>query len=102
MGEVVLADGDGARNDHYLCDVLVKDRWGSWTTETDDGVLDFYYNGVGLSFEVRREDRRMSDLQNRWRRGRNAGNKANYPGTRWGTVLVCIFYDLRDSQGFRY
>ena len=57
MGEVVLADGDGVRNDHYLCDVLVKDRWGSCGTDTDDVVLDFYYNGVGLSFEVRRGGR---------------------------------------------
>ena len=46
---------------------------GGWTTDISDGVLDPYCNGVGLSFEVRLEDRRISDaksLMQREKRGR--------------------------------
>ena len=46
---------------------------GGRTTDTSDGVLDSCCNGVGLSFEVRLEDRRISDaksLMQREKRGR--------------------------------
>ena len=56
--EVVLADGDDACDDRDdLCDVLARGRW-SWTTNSVDDVLDCHYDGGGLSFEARLEDRK--------------------------------------------
>ena len=35
---------------------------GSWAADLVDGVLDRHHNGVGLSFEVRLEDRKKSAI----------------------------------------
>lgn len=62
--KVILADSDDACDDRYdLCDVLAEGRWGGWTADSIDDVLDRYHDGVGLCFEIGLEARNRSAIR---------------------------------------
>lgn len=62
--KVIFADGDDARDDRYdLCDVLAEGRWGSWTADSVDDVLDRHHDGVGLRIKIGLETRNRSAIR---------------------------------------
>lgn len=63
-GEVIFADRDDARDDRdNLRDVLAKGRWGSWTADPTDDILDGHDNCIRLGIEIWLGDGEISDLR---------------------------------------